>query len=161
MAACADTLRRDRGVMWERFFNRQSDWDWAWGPLLPLRPPPRQPIRPWVWTQLFLAFTALGILLLALLTLIVVMLPRWALSQHRPLPASVSETLATLHTMGTDPGTRLILIALALSLPPLFFLFCLPYHWAWNKRAARLPKETSGATETTDVWSPSITYPGA
>ena len=148
--------------MWEQFFNRQSDWNWAWGPFLPLRPPPSKPLRPWVWVQLFLAFTALGLLLLALLEMVVAMLPQWALSQHRPLPASVSETLAALHAMGADPGTRLLLICLVLCLPPLFFLFCLPYHWAWNRRAARRQEDTSEAKampETAGVWPPPITYP--
>ncbi len=149
--------------MWERFFNWQSDWDWAWGPFLPLRPSPMVPMRPWVWIRLFLAFSLLGLLLLAFLGVLGMMLTRWVLSQHRLLPASVSETLTILHAMGADPRTRLLLICLALSLPPLFFLFCLPYHWAWNRRAARLQEETGDQereeVETAaGVWPPSITY---
>ena len=150
--------------MWERFFNGQSDMDWAWGPLLPLRPPPTEPIHPWVWMRLFLVFTGLGSLLLALLAFLCVMLPQWARTQHYLLPPAVSETFSTLRVMGTDPVTRLLLVVLVLCLPPLFFLFCLPYHWAWNRRAARLQQGESGTeavTERTGVWPPSITYPAA
>jgi hypothetical protein len=124
--------------MWEQFFNWQSDMDWAWGPLLPLRPGRDTPIRPWVWARLFLVFTTLGLLLLALLALACVLLPRLAAARHYAPPAALSETLATLRAMATDPGTQRLLIGLAFCLPPLFFLACLPYHWAWNRRAARL-----------------------
>ena len=122
---------------WERFFNAQSDQDWTWGPFVSLRPVRDQPIAVWVWTRLFLIFTTLGLGLLALLSLAVVLVPR-LVPRHQPLPPPLPETLATLHTMAADPGTRLTLLGLLLALPPLFFLFCLPYHWAWNRRAERL-----------------------
>ncbi len=152
--------------MWERFFNWQSDMDWAWGPLLPLRPPRDMAIRPWVWARLFLAFTALGLLLLALLAFLGAMLLRLAAAQHSPLPPLVSETLSTLQAIGADPATRVLLLALALSLPLLFFTFCLPYHWAWNQRAARLweqkAREPEPAEARADVWPPPIgTHPAA
>jgi hypothetical protein len=143
--------------MGEQFFNWQSDMDWAWGPLLPLRPPSYEPIRPWVWIRLFIALTVPGLLLLALLAFLGVTLPRWAVTYHHTLPAALSETLSTLHTMATDPATRLLLIGLLLSLPPLFFLFCLPYHWAWNCRAARLsqePRATKTKSAPAGVWPP-------
>ncbi len=127
--------------MGERFFNWQSDMDWAWGPLLPLRPPRATAMQPWVWVRLFLAFTALGLLGLALVVFLCVMLPRFAASEHHRLPPPVSETLSTLQAMGADPGTRALLFGLSLSLPLLFFTFCLPYHWAWNRRAARLREQ--------------------
>ena len=142
--------------MWERFFNWQSDMDWTWGPMLPLRPPPDTPIRPWVWVRLFLVCTALGLLFLALCAALCVLLPRFASARHLSLPLPVAETLSTLQAMVTDPGTRLLLVGLLLSLPPLFFAFCLPYHWAWNKRAAWLRQ--SGVPEIVvaraDVWPP-------
>lgn len=145
-------------VMWERFFNWQSDMDWTWGPLLPLRPPRETVMRPWVWTRLFLAFTVLGLLLLALVALLCVLLPRLAATERRSLPPLVSETLSTLLAMGADPGARLLLLGLALSLPPMFFTFCLPYHWAWNRRAARLREQGERAPEVVkaraDVWPP-------
>ena len=151
----------------ERFFNWQSDMDWAWGPLLPLRPPRDTAMRPWVWVRLFLAFTALGLLLLALVVSLCVLLPRFAASEHRTLPPPVSETLSTLQAMVADPGTRVLLLGLALSLPVLFFTFCLPYHWAWNRRAARLrervgpEKERTEAETPAGVWPPAIrTHPG-
>lgn len=142
--------------MWERFFNWQSDLDWTWGPLLPLRPPSNRLIQPWVWVRLFLVFTGLGLLLLALCVLLSVLLPRFASLQHWSLPLSVTETLATLRAMITDPGTRLLLIGIALSLPPLFFAFCLPYHWAWNQRAARLQNEDvlRKVSAQVGVWPP-------
>ncbi len=144
--------------MWERFFNWQSDMDWAWGPLLPLRPPRDTLMRPWVWVRLFLAFTALGLLLLALLTFLCVMLPRFASARRYPLPPFVSETLSTLQAMAADPATRLLLLCLLLSLPLLFFIFCLPYHWAWNRRAGRLREQGDEVPEEGQaregVWPP-------
>jgi hypothetical protein len=143
--------------MWERFFNWQSDMDWAWGPLLPLRPPRDTAIRPWVWVRLFLAFTIFGLLLLALGVFLCVMLPQLAAAQHRPLPPLVSETLSTLQAMGADPGTRALFLGLLLSLPLLFFTFCLPYHWAWNRRAARFQTGedvTEPVTAREGVWPP-------
>ena len=148
--------------MWERFFNWQSDMDWAWGPLLPLRPPRDMVMRPWVWVRLFLAFTALGLLLVGLVVFLCVMLPRFAASQRHSLPPLVSETLSTLQAMGGDPGTRVLLLGLALSLPLLFFTFCLPYHWAWNRRVARLREQQkeqvpTAAEARADVWPPAPT----
>ena len=145
-------------MLWERFFNWQSDMDWAWGPLLPLRPPREVAMRPWIWVRLFLAFTALGLLLVALVFFLCVMLPRFAAAEHSPLPPFVSETLSTLQAMGADPGTRLLLLSLVLSLPLLFLTFCLPYHWAWNRRAARLRQQGKRTPEADDsgagVWPP-------
>ena len=136
---------------WERFFNAQSDQDWTWGPFVSLRPPCARPMEVWVWLRLFLIFTALGLSLLGLLSLVVVLAPH-LVPRHQPLP----ETLATLHMMAADPGTRLVLIGLLLALPPLFFLFCLPYHWAWNRRAARLAADESSKepSEAAGVWPP-------
>ena len=143
--------------LWERFFNAQSDQDWTWGPFVSLRPPRDQPIHLWVWTRLFLVFTALGLSLLALLALGVALAPR-LVPRHPSLPPPLPETLATLHTMAADPSTRLVLFGLLLALPPLFFLFCLPYHRAWNRRAARLAgqKESTqqAASGETEIWPP-------
>jgi len=152
--------------MGERFFNWQSDMDWAWGPLLPLRPPRAAEMRPWVWMRLFLAFTALGLIGLALVVLLCVLLPRLTAANHSALPPLVSETLSTLQAMVADPGTRVLLAGLVLSLPLLFFTFCLPYHWAWNRRAARLREQGETAPEVSaaraGVWPPEIgTHPGA
>lgn len=151
---------------WERFFNAQSDQDWTWGPFVSLRPARNLPIRPWVWARLFLIFTTLGLSLLALLSLAVVFVPRLA-PRHQPLPPPLPETLATLQAMAAASSTRLVLLGLLMALPPLFFLFCLPYHWAWNRRAARLVRagrerqETEQSAET-GVWPPPVrTYPGA
>ena len=147
-------------MMWECFFNWQSDMDWAWGPFLPLRPPRQTVLRPWVWMRLFLVFTALGLLLVALVGFLCLMLPRLASASHHPLPPLASETLSTLQAMGADPGTRVLLLGLALSLPLLFFTFCLPYHWAWNSRARRLREEVGqeaervGAEAQAGVWPP-------
>ena len=145
-------------VMAEHFFNWQSDMDWVWGPFLPLRPPRATAMRPWVWVRLFLVFSALGLLLLALVISLCVMLPRLAAAGHHPLPPLASETLSTLQAMGADPGTRVLLIGLALSLPLLFFTFCLPYHWAWNRRAARLREQgetgPAAAEARAGVWPP-------
>ncbi len=146
--------------VWERFFNWQSDMDWAWGPLLPLRPPRDSPIQPWVWVRLFLVFSLLGVLLLGLLAALCVLLPKIAVIQNALLPPSVSETISTLRSMVSDPATVTLLIGLLLALPVLFFAFCLPYHWAWNRRAARLiTVENQGLEETEaaieeGVWPP-------
>lgn len=141
----------------ERFFNWQSDQNWAWGLFLPLRPPPESPMRPWVWVRLFFVFTTLGLILIALTALAAAGLPRLAASQHQSLPSSLTETLETLRAMGADSATRSLLLALLLALPPLFFAFCLPYHWAWNRRAARLQtREKARPPEAAQagVWPP-------
>ena len=97
------------------------------------------------------------------------LLPRLAALNHSALPPVASETLSTLQAMVADPGTRTLLAGLILSLPLLFFAFCLPYHWAWNRRAARLREqgEAEPAGHETPatragVWPPEIgTHPGA
>lgn len=142
--------------MWERFFNWQSDMDWTWGPFLALRPAPDMPILPWVWGRLFLALSLAGLILIALTGLVCVLEPQIAARQHWAVPPPLAETLATLTAMGSDPSTRWLLIGVGLSLPPLFFLACLPFHVAWNRRAARLrhalPPDTP--LPRSDVWPP-------
>jgi hypothetical protein len=111
---------------------------------------------PWVWVRLFLAFTVLGLLGLALVSLLCVMLPRIASANHTPPPPVVAETLSTLQAMGADPSARVLLLGLILSLPLLFFTFCLPYHWAWNRRAVRLrdQEKPQAAPAQAKVWPP-------
>ena len=150
--------------MWERFFNWQSDMDWAWGPLLRLRPARSEPIRPWVWVRLFVAMTLLGVLLLGLLVAADVFGMRWAKSKRVPLPPAVAEAQATVAAMASDRDTQVLLLGLLVGLPPLFFALCLPYHWAWNQRAARVRivgvgKEAGKKGEEpaeADVWPPPI-----
>jgi len=146
------------GEMWEAFFNRQGDADWTWGPFVSLRPPRDTPIRPWMWTRLFVIFSALGLPAVALPALLCVLLPRWAVANHRPLPPPLAETITTSKAMAADPQTQVLLLGLLLSLPVLFFLFCLPYHWAWNRRAARLranPPATAPC-DPPDQWPPPV-----
>ena len=141
--------------MWERFFNWQSDLDWTWGPFLPLRPPRDVPMRPWVWVRLFAALSLAGSLFVALGGMICVFGPRVAARQHWAVPASLAELLATLTAMAQDPASEALLLGMAFSLPPVFFGACLPFHVAWNRRAARLsllPPEVPKALE--DVWPP-------
>ncbi len=146
------------GEMWERFFNRQSDADWTWGPFVSLRPPQDAPIRPWVWVRLFVIFTTLGLLLVGLIALPCALLPQWAAANHRPLSPLVAEAITTLAAMVADRQTRILLLGLLLALPALFFLFCLPYHWAWNRRAARL-RAAPPAPDVPDepgLWPPPV-----
>ncbi len=142
--------------MWERFFNWQSDMDWTWGPFLALRPRRTEPMQPWVWARLFAALSGAGALLLILAAVICVRGPRLAARAHWSLPPAVTETLGTVAAMGADPNARGLLIGLALFLPPLFFGFCLPFHLAWNRRAARLAAEEtlSPAADAADIWPP-------
>ena len=108
-------------MIWERFFNWQSDMDWAWGPLLRLRPARSEPIRPWLWVRLFVAMTLLGVLLLGLSVAADVFGMRWASSRHVPLPPAVAEAQATLAAMVSDRDTEALLLGLLAGLPPLFF----------------------------------------
>lgn len=140
--------------MWERFFNWQSDMDWTWGPFLSLRPPRNQAIRPWVWVQLFFILSVFGAVFVGLFALLIWQLPIIAATGHRPLPQSILETVSTLRGMYGDPGTEAVLIGLIFILPPLFFLFCLPYHKAWNRRSARLEKSEMPAGTAPGVWPP-------
>ena len=147
--------------MWERFFNWQSDMDWTWGPFLPLRPARNVPMRPWVWVRLFAALSGAGAMLIVLVGMACVLGPNVAASQHWGVPAGVAETLATLAAMMSDTGFRVTAAGIVLSLPLLFFGFCLPFHLAWNRRALRLAQETrpaiQGATAEEappEVWPP-------
>lgn len=124
--------------MWERFFNWQSDMDWTWGPFLPLRPARTKAIPPWVWVRLFLVLSGAGALLVIVTGVVCIWGPKLAARQHWRLPPGVTETLGTLAAMDSDPSLLGLLIGIALCLPPLFFGFCLPFHLAWNTRAARL-----------------------
>ena len=140
----------------EHFFNWQSDTDWTWGPFLPLRPPRDVPMRPWVWVRLFAALSLVGSLLIGFGGVVCVLLPRIAARQQWAVPPPLAETLATLTAMGADPSLQWSLIGLGLSLPLLFFAACLPFHVAWNRRAARrasLPK-TPAPEAPSDVWPP-------
>ena len=146
-------------MMWERFFNWQSDMDWFWGPLVRLRPARSEQIRPWVWVRLFVAMTLLGVLFLGLLVAADVFVMRWARSRHVPLPPTVTEAQATLAAMASDRDTQVLLLGMLVGLPPLFLALCLPYHWAWNRRATRVTKDKEEEEEVEvepDVWPPPI-----
>ena len=147
---------------WERFFNWQSDLDWTWGPFLPLRPARDVLIQPWVWVRLFLALSGAGAMLIVLGGAACVLGPKVAASQHWVVPAGAAETLATLSAMGADTGFRLTAAGLVFSLPLLFFGFCLPFHLAWNRRAARLAQGPHpAAQEAASEEAPSTTWPPA
>ncbi len=141
--------------MWERFFNWQSDMDWTWGPFLPLRPARCEPIQPWVWVRLFVVLSGVGAPLVLLAGGVGVGGPKLAARQHWRLPPGVTETLGTLAAMGSDPSTLGLLIGMVLCLPPLFFAFCLPFHLAWNRRAAWLSAAGPAQEEAAaDTWPP-------
>ena len=124
--------------MWERFFNWQSDQDWTWGPFLPLRPARDAAMPLWVWVRLFVALSGAGALLVVLGGAACVLGPKVAARQHWVVPPGAVETLRTLSAMTADVDFRIAAIGIVLSLPLLFFGFCLPFHLAWNRRAARL-----------------------
>ncbi len=142
--------------MWERFFNWQSDMDWTWGPFVGLRPARTQPMQPWVWVRLFTALSLAGSLFVVLIGVACVGGPKIAARQHWSLSPAVTETLGTLAAMGNDPNSRVLLIGMIFCLPPLFFATCLPFHVAWNRRAARLsltgPAEEE--PEQGEAWPP-------
>ncbi len=147
--------------MWERFFNWQSDMDWTWGPFLPLRPARDVPMRPWVWVRLFAALSLAGALLIVLGGVVCVLGPKVAALQHGVVPAGAAETLATLSAMMSDTGFRLAAAGIVLSLPLLFFGFCLPFHLAWNRRALRLAREPRRADRTASGETPPEIWPPA
>ena len=149
--------------MWERFFNWQSDMDWTWGPFLSLRPARETPMRPWLWVRLFAVLSLAGALLIALGGVVWVLGVRLAARQHWAVPPPLRETLATLTTMGADPGFQVGLLGLALCLPLLFFAACYPFYAAWNRRAARLSQEPPPPEllpeAQADVWPPAPNTP--
>lgn len=144
-------------VMWERFFNWQSDQDWTWGPFVSLRPVQNEPLRPWVWLRLFLIFTGLGLTLTGTLAIVYFILSKAIFNQQLHVSPFVSDTLATVQAMLLDPTTQTAFVSLFLSLPLLFALFCLPYHWAWNRRANRLAGQMLPQMNDHCVWPPSPT----
>ncbi len=155
---------RKQEPSWERFFNWQSDMDWTWGPFLPLRPARDVPMQPWIWVRLFVALSGVGALLVILGGAACVLGPKVAARQHWGVPAGAAETLATLSAMTANTGFRLAVIGIILSLPLLFFGFCLPFHLAWNRRAARLsqgshPAAQEAASEEPPpkIWPPAPT----
>ena len=141
-------------VMWERFFNWQSDQDWSWGPFVSLRPVQNEPLRPWLWLRLFLIFTGLGLTLTGTLAIVYFILSKANAKQQPPVWPFVSDTLATVQGMLLDPTTQTVFVGLFLSLPLLFALFCLPYHWAWNQRANRLAEQKPPGIHAHSVWPP-------
>ena len=144
-------------VMWERFFNWQSDQDWSWGPFVSLRPVQSEPLRPWVWLRLFLIFTGLGLTLTGTLAIVYFILSKAIFKQQLHVSPFVSDTLATVQGMLLDPTTQTAFVSLFLSLPLLFALFCLPYHWAWNRRASRVAGQMLPQMNDRGVWPPSPT----
>lgn len=148
--------QRNKTIVWERFFNWQSDQDWTWGPFLPLRPARNVPMQPWVWVRLFLALSLAGSAAVVLGEIGCLWGPKLAAQQHWSVPPAVTETLGTLTAMGADPGTRVLLFGIVLSLPLLFFAACLPFHLAWNRRAARLPaaRPADHSVSVAETWPP-------
>ena len=142
--------------MCERFFNWQSDQGWTWGPLVSLRPSRDAFMRPWIWVRLFLIFTVIGIATIGAVGVVCLAIPVIASAEHRPAPPWLIETLTTLQAMLSDHATEAKLACLFLCLPLLFFAFCLPYHWAWNRRAERLSQtdDTSQVSSDITVWPP-------
>ena len=122
---------------------------------MPLRPARTEAIPPWVWVRLFVALSGAGALLVVLTGLVGVWGPRLAARQHWHVPPGVTETLGTLTAMGSDPGSLGLLIGTLLCLPLLFFAFCLPFHLAWNRRAARLSAAEPARQEAgLESWPP-------
>ncbi len=136
----------------EHFFNWQSDMDWAWGPLLYLRPPRNVRMTLRFWLTLFgltIVFTApIGAIFGALL----VYYDYTTTQRHEKKIQPVVVTENWLNS--TLPKAALFVcgIILAAALMMLFLT-----HWAWNRRADRLNRETPlplAAAETPGVWPP-------
>ena len=144
-------------VMWERFFNWQSDQDWSWGPFVSLRPVQSEPLRPWVWLRLYLIFTGLGLTLIGTLAIVYFILSKAIFKHQLHVSPFVSDTLATVQGMLIDPTTQTAFVSLFLSLPLLFALFCLPYHWAWNRRASRVAGQMLPQMNDHCEWPPAPT----
>ena len=120
----------------ERFFNWQSDMDWAWGPLLYLRPPKNVRMTLRFWLTLFgfaLLFTVpVGAVLGTLLAYY-----DYTAAQHREkkiTPVVVAENWLN----STTPEASLFACGLLLLAA---FLMLFLAHWAWNRRADRLNRE--------------------
>ncbi|MCL6417534.1 hypothetical protein MIB92_17875 [Aestuariirhabdus sp. Z084] len=102
----------------ERVFNRLSDQDWSWWPLVSLRPAPNQPIGLGVFCKLTLCFGGLSSLLVVLL-LVLYQVP---LTPLRIVYALLLGTIGYLSIYG------------------------LSFLWAWNRRATRLAQTGDGKT---------------
>ena len=142
----------------ERFFNWQTDMDWSWGPLLPLRPPRNVRLTLLFWLKLFgiiILFAApIGAALVALLVYY-----DYTTAQHHEVKAApVVATEAWMN--GTPPGAALFYCSLAMAFVS---LGCFPIHWAWNRRADRLNREVnlpqSVVSVAPGVWPPPPTVP--
>ena len=136
----------------ERLFNSQTDrmraGRWALFRKTPRESLPRAvSMSLWFWGRLCLAFTAWMWLLLALLVLLGLLLP-WSIKASGYQTSPFTIALQTWQLTLNDNAVRFGLFGAAISLPLLFMAACLPFHWAWNRRAFRL--RTEGAPDVNE-----------
>jgi len=120
----------------ENFFNWQSDMDWAWGPLLFLRPPRTMRMTLAFWLKLFGLTVVVSAPFSVALGFWLIWYDYNTARHHTPKAAPVAATEAW--AIATTPTTMLCYV---LGWVAFVILWCLPTHWAWNRRADRLNRE--------------------
>ncbi len=122
----------------ENFFNWQSDMDWAWGPLLFLRPPRTMRMTRAFWLKLF----GLTVVFSAPFSVALAFWMLWydydTARHHAPKAAPVAATEAWV--IATSPT---IMLCYMLGWIAYVTVLCALLHWAWNRRADRLNHEAT------------------
>ncbi len=122
----------------ENFFNWQMDMDWAWGPLLYLRPPRTVRMTLTFWLKLF----GMTVVLTAPFSVALAFWLLWydydTAKHHTAKAAPVAATEAWMNAAA--PATVLYY---ALGAAALIILLCILTQWAWNRRVDRLNREAS------------------
>lgn len=137
----------------ERFFNWQSDMDWAWGPFLPLRPPRNVRLTLMFWLKLFGIISLFIVPLAEVLGTILAYYNYTSAQRHE---VRITPVVVTEHWVNsTAPG---ILLFPCFWIMLFSFLSLFASHWAWNRRADRLNRELSpmlaAISIVSGVWPP-------
>ncbi len=143
----------------ERFLNWLNDSDWFWGPLLHLRPPQTVRMTLRFWLNMVGIVVLFTIPIGAILGSLLAYYDYTTAKHHHPKIPSVvvAESWMTAASEQTVLFDGSLVIAVCI-------LDCFCQHWAWNRRADRLNRESllqPSVAAAPGVWPPPPTMPRA